>query len=216
MNILIRPERPGEYRKTEHVIREAFWNVYLPGCTEHYLAHLLRGHSAFVPALDLVAVHDGTIVGNSMCIRSVVQGDDGQSHEVLSLGPFSVLPGFQCRGIGGSLLEESKKRARAMKFRAILLFGDPAYYSRHGFAPAESLGIRTSGNQYTPAHQVCELSTGALHGVRGRALEDPVYAVDDTAVQDFDAQFPRKKKICGTESQKRFEMLLSLLRDAEV
>lgn len=122
----------------------------------------MRGHPAFVPELDVVAECDGTIVGNVVYVKGMIKGDNGEEYEVLSLGPISVLPKYQRMGIGRRLIEYSRNLARDMGFRAILLCGDPEYYSRQGFVPAETLGIRTAGNMYAAALQVCELFEGAM------------------------------------------------------
>lgn len=214
MTIDIRLEQPADYRKTENMTREAFWNHFIPGCDEPYLVHIMRDSPAFVPELDFVAVDGDKIVGNAICVKAVIQGDDGQDHEVLTLGPLAVLPEYQRQGIGGKLIERTKQQARNMGFRAIVLFGDPNYYSKHGFIPAEQLGIRTADNMYMVAHQVCELSDGALAGVKGRYLEDKIYEVDAAAAAEFDKGFPAKERISGTPSQQRFEELVALRKPA--
>ena len=53
-NIIIRLERENEYHEVENLVRESFWNVYRPGCLEHYVLHQLRNDPAFVPELDFV------------------------------------------------------------------------------------------------------------------------------------------------------------------
>lgn len=208
MDIKLRPERPEEYRETENVTREAFWNHYVPGCCEHYLLHIMRDHPAFLPELDFVAVHDGKIVGNVVYLKSVIEGDDGQVYDVLGLGPISVLPEYQRKGVGGRLIEHTRQLAREMPFRAIVLLGDPDYYSRQGFIAASSLGIRTADNMYAAAHQICELYENALSGVTGRYIEDSIYDVDTSAVDAFDKSFPAKEKRSGTPSQQRFEEMV--------
>ena len=99
MEIELRRERPEDYSETEQVVREAFWNHFGPGCDEHYLLHIMRGCPAFLPQLDIVAVHEGRIVGVSVCVRAVIKGDDGTDREVLTLGPIAVLPEYQGRGV---------------------------------------------------------------------------------------------------------------------
>ena len=215
MNIKLRTEEPADYRETENVTREAFWNRYSPGCCEHYLLHVMRDSPAFVPELDLVAVHDERIVGHVVSLRAVLHGDDGTDYEVLSLGPISVLPEYQRQGIGGRLIARTRELARAMGFRAILLCGDPDYYLYQEFVPAEMLGIRTADNMYATALHVCELYEGALSGVRGRYAEDPVYEIDESAAEAFDRSFPAKEKVAGTESQRRFGEIVVLRRPAE-
>ena len=172
VELKLRTEQPADYRETENVTREAFWNLYSPGCCEHYLLHVMRDSPAFVPELDLVAERDGRIVGNVVSLRAVLHGDDGTDCEVLSLGPISVLPECQRQGIGGRLISRTRELARELGFRALLLCGDPDYYLYQGFVPAEMLGIRTADNMYAMALHVCELYDGALSGIRGRYVED--------------------------------------------
>lgn len=215
MKIELRPERPSDYRETENVTREAFWNHYTPGCNEHYLIHILRKCPAFVPQLDVVAVRGNQIVGNSVCLKSTLKTDDGKECEVLSLGPISVLPQYQRQGIGGQMLEYTKKQARSMGFRAIFLCGDPDYYSRQGFVAAERLGIRTADNMYAAALQVCELYEDALKNVKGRYVEDTIYDVDESAAAEFDKKFPRKEIVVGTPSQERFARISVLQKNAD-
>ncbi|MDL2272536.1 N-acetyltransferase [Desulfovibrio sp. OttesenSCG-928-I05] len=214
MNREIRRERPADYRETENVTREAFWNHYSPGCTEHYILHVMRDCPAFVPELDYVAVHEGRIVGNVVCVKTIIQGDDGKDYDVVSLGPISVLPEYQSKGIGGALIEATRRTARELGFRAIVLYGDPDYYTRHGFVAAEQLGIRTADNMYAAAHCVCELYENALSGVTGRYIEDTIYEIDEADAARFDATFPPKEKVSGTPSQQRFEELVGMRKNA--
>lgn len=214
MEIELRRERPEDYSETERVVREAFWNHFCPGCDEHYLLHIMRGCPAFLPQLDIVAVHEGRIVGVSVCVRAVIKGDDGTDCEVLTLGPIAVLPEYQGRGVGSRLIAHTKKLALELGFCAIFLCGDPDYYSRQGFIPTERLGIRTADNQYAAAQQVCELRRSALSGIRGRYVEDEIYQVDAAASAEFDKSFPAREKISGTPSQKRFEQIVAMRRDA--
>lgn len=215
MEIKLRTEQPADYRETENVTREAFWNHFSPGCNEHYLLHVMRDSRAFVPELDLVAEHDGRIVGNVVCMKAAIHGDDGVKYEVLSLGPISVLPEYQRKGIGGRLIGRTRELAREMGFRAVLLCGDPDYYLYQGFVPAELLGIRTADDMYAMALHVCELYEGALSGVRGRYVEDSVYEVDETAAEVFDRDFPAKEKVRGTASQARFDEIVVVRRPAD-
>lgn len=214
MEIEVRRVRPEDYPATEHVMREAFWNHFVPGCDEHYLLHTMRTCSAFVPELDLAATCDGAVVGNVVCMRSTVEGDDGVAREVLTLGPIAVLPTYQNAGAGAALIERSKDVARSLGFGAVLLCGDPAYYGRRGFVPAEQLGIRTADDAYAAALQACELFEGALAGAAGRYVEDAVYEVDEDAAMLYDQAFPAKERISGTPSQQRFAYLVGQRRSA--
>ena len=105
MYIELRLEQPSDYQETENVTREAFWNLHSPGCDEHYLLHIMRDCPAFVPELDVVAAYGGKIVGNIVYAKAVIKADNGNEYEVLGLGPISVLPEYQGKGIGGRLIE---------------------------------------------------------------------------------------------------------------
>lgn len=214
MDIKLRPEQPSDYFETENVTREAFWNHYSPGCCEHYLLHIMRDSPAFVPELDIVAECDGKIVGNAVYMKGIIRTNEGTECEVLSLGPISVLPEYQSKGIGGMLIEHTRNIAREMGYRAILLCGDPEYYSRQGFVSAESLGIRTADNMYAAALQVCELYENALTNMKGRYFEDAIYEVNETEAEEYDKLFPHKEPVDGIQMQKRFEQLVAMRRPA--
>lgn len=200
----IREETNLEYGETENVVREAFWNVYSPGCSEHYLVHQLRKCPAFVPQLNLVALENGTIIGHVINLKSYIAGDDGKHYEVLSLGPISVLPQDQRAGIGTKLLEEVQKIAGNLGYRAILLCGNPEYYTKQGFEAAETYGIRNSENMFADALHVCGLYDGALKNLAGTYYENSIYRVDEETVKEFDKKFPPKTPVLGTPSQKHF------------
>lgn len=57
-NIEFRQEQPKDYRETETLVRDAFWNQFQPGCVEHYLMHIMRDADVFIPELDVVAVYE--------------------------------------------------------------------------------------------------------------------------------------------------------------
>ena len=205
-------ETETERFAVENVMREAFWNYYSPACTEHYLVHVMRNCAAFVPELCLAA-HDGDkIVGGAMCVRARIDGDDGACREVLSLGPIGVLPEHQRSGIGAALIEHTAEIARGMGFRAILLCGDPDYYSRRGFVPAERFRIRNAENMYADALMARELHDGALADAAGIYFEDEIYNIDERQAAEYDKLFPPKEAISGTETQEKFEMMVKRVR----
>ena len=211
MPVTLRTTQPADYLDTEHVTREAFWNQYAPGCCEHYLLHTMRQAPAFMRELDFVAVAEGRIVGNAVCVKASILTDGGQRYnDVLTLGPISVLPAFQRRGIGRKLITHTRTVATSMGYRAILLCGDPAYYTQVGFTAAECFGIRTSDNLYAAALHACPLYEGALADAAGRYYEDSLYYIDLTLAETFDRQFPPLEKLEGTPSQKRFEKIVAM------
>lgn len=206
-NLILRLERPEDYRQVEVLTRDAFWNEHVPGCDEHYLVHILRGSPAFLPALDFVAERDGRLVGNIMYTKAWVEDAAGQRHDVILFGPLSVLPAVQRQGIGGALIRHSAEAARRMGHRAIVIYGDPAYYSRHGFLPASHFGVTPPDGKPHPALQILPLYEDALAGINGRFFEDPVYeTLRPEDVDAFDQGFePREKRV--TASQQRFAQL---------
>lgn len=208
MDIFIRPEESKDYRIVEELTREAFWNLHVPGCNEHLLAHNLRSCMAFVPELDFVAESGGEVAGNIMYCRSKVISEDGTEHEVLTFGPVSVWPKLQSKGIGGALIRHSLAVAADMGFTTVLIYGDPAYYVRFGFKPAQEYDIRTAHGSFHQALQALELVPGALNGISGRFCEGEAYNVDDAELEAFDATFTPKEKFV-TESQKKFLELLN-------
>ena len=99
-NLSIRLETENDRRAVETLIREAFWNVYRPGCTEHYVMHVLRDDPAFVRELDLVMELDGRLIGQNMFMRTYIQADDGRQIDVLTMGPIGISPDLQRQGYG--------------------------------------------------------------------------------------------------------------------
>lgn len=213
MDITIRRENPADYRAVEEVTREAFWNHHCPGCCEHYLAHVLRDNSAFIPELDLVAEIDGQIVGNIMYAKTNIQIKDGTQFPTITFGPISVLPDYQKKGVGTALIQESKRLACELGFQSIFILGDPDYYSRVGFVAAEHFHVTNGEGKYAAALQGCELVPNALDGVSGRFLEGAAYEIDPIAAEQFDKSFSPKEKISGGASQERFQELVKMVRD---
>lgn len=194
VTITIRRENESDYREVENLTREAFWDVYKPGCDEHLIVHKLRKVAAFIPELDFLAVQNNQIVGSVVYSKCKVVDRDAKEHEVISLGPISVLPSFQKQGIGSALIEHTRKLAREMGYKAIILFGNPAYYHRFGFQNAESFGITTAGGANFDAFMALELNHDSLQGVTGKFHDDPVFRVDKEELEVFDKEFPHKEK----------------------
>lgn len=207
-HLVIRREEAADYRRVEELTRDAFWDVNVPGCDEHYLAHVLRKAEAFIPDLDFVACLEGKIAGNIMYARAVVRSSDGKEHPVLTFGPLSVDPVCQNQGIGGSLVRHSVEAARALGYNAVIIYGDPDYYQRFGFRAARGYGIHTPYNTYSPALQVLELYPGALEGISGVFEEGEIYHLDEAAAQEFDRGFPKREK-GWRKSQQRFQEILA-------
>ena len=110
---IIRLETPADYRKVENLTREAFWNVYRPGCLEHYILHTYRDREDFVNELDFVMEKSGELIGHIMYVRAKIQSDDGREIPMMTFGPISIIPKYQRKGLGKALLDYSMDRAKA-------------------------------------------------------------------------------------------------------
>jgi len=165
MDVIIRNEREGDYRVVEGVVREAFWNLYVPGCGEHFILHNLRKSSDFIPELDFVAEKERQIVGQIVYSRGVIRDKKGREKKVISFGPVSILPAFQKQGIGSSLITHTINLARDMGFLAICIYGDPRYYSRFGFRCGEKYEVKTTDDKYAFALMALELKQGSLRNM---------------------------------------------------
>jgi predicted N-acetyltransferase YhbS len=187
--ISLRREQPEDYSIVEKLTYEAFKTAPYAGGNEALLAHKLRLISAFVAELDFIAEIDGNVVGNIMYTKSRIVGTNG-AWETLTFGPLSVLPAYQRHGIGTALVRHTLDIARAMKYRAVLIFGHEEYYPRFGFEPAAKYGITTADGKNFAAFMALPLYDGSLDGVIGRLICDPVFeSLDKTESDDFNRQF---------------------------
>lgn len=192
----IRTERAEDFRRVEEVTREAFWNVYRPGCVEHFILHKFRSDPDFIPELSLLCEKNGETVGHIMYCRARLLPDCGGEKEIAVFGPLSVLPSCQREGIGGALITASLKIAADMGFGAVAITGSPEYYSRFGFESGSRRGVFYDGiprEEETPFFMVKELSAGFLQG--GYRYRDPDgYSFDEGELELFDSGFPKMEK----------------------
>ena len=194
----IRLERPEDYREVENLVRESFWNVYRPGCSEHYVIHVLRDDTAFVKELDLVMERDGRLIGQNMFMRTVIEEDGGGVVHVLTMGPICIAPELKRRGYGKALLDYSLKSATKLGYGAVLFEGNIGFYGKSGFTYAREFGIRYHDlpEGADDSFFLCrELIPGYLDGVTGVYRTPQGYYVDDGDVEEFDKGFPPKEKL---------------------
>ena len=197
-DVTIRFENKGEYREVENLIRESFWNVYRPGCSEHYVIHVLRDDPAFVKELDFVMEKDGILIGQNMFMRTVINADDGRDVEVLTMGPICITPELKRRGFGKILLDYSLEKAAEMGFGAVLFEGNIDFYGKSGFDYARKFGIRYHDlpEGADDSFFLCrELIPGYLDDITGVYQTPAGYYVDDAEVEEFDKDFPPKEKL---------------------
>ncbi|MBQ6341918.1 MAG: N-acetyltransferase [Anaerolineaceae bacterium] len=198
MKISFRLEEKEEYRTVENLIRESFWNVYRPGCSEHYVVHVLRKDPAFVKELDFVMEMDGRLIGQNMFMRTVINADDGRDIPVLTMGPICITPELKRKGYGKQLLDHSLEKAAEMGFGAVLFEGNIGFYGKSGFDYARTFGIRYHDlpEGADDSFFLCkELIPGYLSGITGIYQTPPGYYVDDADVDEFDKMFPSKVKL---------------------
>lgn len=197
MNIILRNETEKDYFTVENLTREAFWNVYKPGCGEHLLVHNMRSLPCFIKELDIVAEVDGKIVGSILYSISKLTDLNGKEHELIAFGPISVHPDFQNKGIGSSLIYHTFRIAEQMGYTSVFITGNPDYYGRFGFETASNFGIHLKGvpiDDKAEFFMVKRLNSSALSGISGMFEFDPCYDVDQIQIDTFDKQFLPKVK----------------------
>ena len=197
-DITIRLEKPEDYAAVEFLVREAFWNVYRPGCLEHYVIHVLRDDPAFVKELDLVMEKDGELIGQNMFMKTVIEADDGRKIPILTMGPIGITPPLKRQGYGKLLLDYSLQKAAERGFGAVLFEGNIGFYGKSGFSYASDFGIRYHDlpDGADSSFFLCkELIPGYLSGVTGVYQTPAGYYVDEAAAEEFDKQFPKKEKL---------------------
>lgn len=193
----IRKETAADYRTVENLTREAFWNVYRPGCTEHFVLHQFRDRREFVKELDLCLETAGQIIGHVMFVRAEIAADDGRILPIMTFGPISIHPDFQRRGYGKILLDYAVEKAAQMGVGAVCMEGNIAFYGNCGFDIASKSGIHYYAEPreaVVPYFLLKQLQEGFLDGVTGIYRTPAGYFVDDAEAEAFDRQFPPKVK----------------------
>jgi len=194
MRIIIRHELPTEYKEVENVTREAFWNLYVPGCSEHYLVHKMREHNDFLSILDYVAIIDKKIVGNIMYVKSAILNELNEKIDTISFGPVSVLPEYQRKCIGSALLQHSIREAKDKEYKAVIIEGYPKNYCKYGFKSSKDYTISNIAGKYPYNLLVLPLVDGIFEGHTWKYVESEVYNCDENEVEKFDKQFVEKTK----------------------
>jgi len=194
VNLSIRSEAENDYNKVEELTREAFWNLYVQGCDEHYLVHKMRTHPDFIPELDFVAIFENKIVGNIMYTKSHIVDESNNRIETTTFGPISVLPTFQRQGVGSALICHSKKVAFEKGYKVIIIQGHPHNYCKHGFKSSKDYNISDAEGKFPYSLLVLELEKGVLEGHNWRYYSSNVYNIDVNAADEYDKLFEYKKK----------------------
>lgn len=195
---IIRLEKKEDHAQVENLVRESFWNVYRPGCLEHYVLHQLRNDAAFVPELDFVMEKDGEIIGQNMFMRASIKVDDGRELPIMTMGPICIAPAYKRQGYGKKLLDYSLEKAAALGAGAVCFEGNIDFYGKSGFSCASEFGIRYHGlpEGEDASFFLCkEMKAGYLNGITGEYATPQGYFVDEAEMEAFDKGFPHKEKL---------------------
>lgn len=195
---IIRLERKEERREVEHLVRDSFWNVYRPGCLEHYVLNQLRNDPAFVPELDFVMEKDGQLIGQNIFVRAIIKVDDGRTIPIMTMGPICIRSDLKRHGFGKILLDYSLEKAAELGCGALCFEGKIDFYGKSGFTYASEYGIRYHGlpEGEDASFFLCkELIPGYLEGITGEYATPQGYFVDEVAAEEFDKNFPHKEKL---------------------
>ncbi|VDN47113.1 GCN5-related N-acetyltransferase [Petrocella atlantisensis] len=212
MNINIRNEEVKDYRRVEEVAREAFWNLYFPGCHEHFVIHKMRNHKDFIRDLAFVIEVDNQIAGGIFYTHSKIVSEDNKEYKTISFGPVFISPKFHRKGLGRELITHSIQVAKEMGYLAILTLGYPYHYEPYGFLGGKKYNISMPDKKFYKGLLVLPLYEGALDDIKGYADFSDVFEVMEEEVEAFDQLFPPKEKKYQ-ESQDEYEAAASLLED---
>ena len=199
-NYIIRHEEKKDYREVENLVRESFWNVYRPGCMEHYVLMKFRDNPDFVPELDYVMEKDGKIIGQNIFVKAVIKADDGRDIPIMAMGPICIAPELKRQGYGKILLDYCLERAAQLGCGAVCFEGNIGFYGKSGFTYASKFGIRYHGlpEGADVSFFLCkELKEGYLNGITGEYAPPKGYFAAEQNPEEFikyDAQFPQKEK----------------------
>ncbi|MBQ9884013.1 MAG: N-acetyltransferase [Bacteroidaceae bacterium] len=198
---MIRLEQPKDYREVENLTREAFWNVYRPGCTEHYVLHQYRTNPDFIPELDLVMEEDDKIIGHVMFSKAEIILDDGSHFPSWTFGPISIQPTYKRKGYGLKLLQYALEKAKKMGIGLLQMEGNIEFYKHAGFDLASKMRIHyhaESRESEVPYFLAQELIPGYWGDREGTYAPPKGYFVAEEhpeAFEAYEATFPKKEKL---------------------
>ena len=197
-NLNIRNEKKEDYRAVENLIRESFWNVYRPGCLEHYVIHKLRDDVDFIPELSFVMELNGKLIGQNMFMKANIKADDGRDIPITTMGPICIANQLKRKGLGKILLDYSLTKAKEFGCKALCFEGNIDFYGKSGFEFASKFSIRYHGlpEGEDASFFLCkELEEGYLDGITGEYAPPQGYFVDEDEAEVFDKNFPPKEKL---------------------
>ncbi|HBM16754.1 MAG TPA: GNAT family N-acetyltransferase [Lentisphaeria bacterium] len=194
MQFIIKKTDKKNFFQTENLTREAFWNIYRQGCVEHLVLNKIRKSTSCIQELDLMAVDKEKIIGHLISTKAKVIFSENNEKEILCMGPISVSPDLQKKGIGSKLIVSSVLIAKEMGYKGMILFGNPDYYHRFGFRNAKEFEITTKDGQNFEPFMALELDENSLRDIKGRFIEDASFTTTEEELEEFEKLFPYKKK----------------------
>lgn len=192
--MIIRNEKQDDYRAVEEMIKKTFWNLYVPGCNEHYFAHQVRKSEDYIPELDFVLEEDGKIIGHILYVRAKVIANDGTQKEILSFGPFTIHPDYQRKGYGRKLLNHSFEVAKKLGYDTIAIWGNPENYACYGFRNCKRYNVCLEEDVYPVALMVKVLEEDALSDKSWKYIESSAHQLDESGFEAFDSSFEQMEK----------------------
>lgn len=192
--INIRNENQTDYEIVEEITRKAFYNVYVPGCVEHYLVHIMRGHEDFIPELDFVIELNGQVIGNIMYTKAKLVDESGTEKSILTFGPISIIPEHQRKGYGKMLMEHSFVRAVEQGYDVIVIFGSPVNYVSRGFKSCKKYNVCLENHKYPSAMMVKEMKPDVFDGRKWFYYDSPVMSINEQDAQCYDDSLEKMEK----------------------
>lgn len=201
-NIVIRNEKKEDWELVERITRQAFYNLYVPGCVEHYLVHIMREHEDFIPELDFVLELDGQVIGNIMYTKAKLTDENGTEKEILTFGPVSIHPAYQRMGYGKMLMEHSFQAAIQLGYDTIVILGSPANYVSRGFKCCKKYNVCIENGKYPAAMMVKELIPHILDDHKWLYQDSPVMAISKEEAERYDDTLePMEKKYLPSQDE---------------
>lgn len=199
-NFTIRQEESKDFFTVENLVREAFWNVYQPGCDEHFIVNQYRDNPDFIKELSLVLELDNKIIGYIMFSKAQIDCDNGTKLDVITFGPLAIHPDFQRKGFGKILVDYSLEKAKDLGYTCVFICGNGEFYGKSGFVPATTKGIHYADDPEGEAlYFLCkELKENFLKYVYGIYHDPKGYFIPHEkpeAFEKYESTFPKKEKL---------------------
>ena len=204
--VIIRNEEQKERAVVEQITRQAFYNLYVPGCVEHYLVHIMREHEDFISELDFVLELNGNVIGNIMYTKAKLIDENGNKKDIVTFGPVSIHPAYQRMGYGKMLMEHSFRVAMQLGYDTIVIFGSPSNYVSRGFKSCKKYNVCMENGKYPAAMMVKELVPYVLDGHKWIYQDSPVMEISEEAAEHYDDTLEPMEKM-HLPSQEEFYIM---------